>query len=89
MMFPYSRELQIYRTTPQATTNVSPCELLMGRALHTRFDMLRPSVEKRVKLNRSKGMMYLAKKVVLILFAQEIFMEVLSGFQDWSSYSIR
>jgi len=37
-----------YRTTPQATTNVAPCELLMGRALRTRFDMLRPNTEKRV-----------------------------------------
>ena len=40
--------LLTYRTTPQATTNVTPCELLMGRALQTRFDMLRPSTEKRV-----------------------------------------
>ena len=40
--------LLTYRTTPQATTNVAPCELLMGRALRTRFDMLRPNIEKRV-----------------------------------------
>ena len=40
--------LLTYRTTPQATTNVAPCKLLMSRAFRTRFDMLRPSTEKRV-----------------------------------------
>ena len=40
--------LLTYRTTPHATTNAAPCELLMNRVLHTHFDMLRPSTEKRV-----------------------------------------
>jgi len=46
--------LLTYRTTPQATTNVAPSELLMGRALCTRLDMLRPSVKKRVCDSQAK-----------------------------------
>jgi len=46
--------LLTYRTTPQATTNVAPCELLLGRALRTHFDMLRPSVENRVCDSQAK-----------------------------------
>ena len=40
--------LLTYRTTPHATTNAAPCELLMNRVLRTRLDMLPPSTEKRV-----------------------------------------
>ena len=29
-------------------TNVAPCELVMGRALRTCFDMLQPSTKKKV-----------------------------------------
>ena len=46
--------LLTYRTTPQATTNVAPCELLMGRALRTRFDMLRPNTAKKVCDSQAK-----------------------------------
>ena len=42
-----------YRVTPQSTTGVSPCQLLMGRRLHTRLDRIFPNkddlVEKRQK----------------------------------------
>lgn len=37
-----------YRTTPQATTQQTPCFLFLGRELRTRFDLLRPSVAERV-----------------------------------------
>ena len=46
--------LLTYRTTPHATTNVAPCELLMNRVLRTRFDVLRPSTEKRVCDSQAK-----------------------------------
>ena len=32
-----------YRTTPHATTGISPAELLMGRPLRTHLDLLRPN----------------------------------------------
>ena len=34
--------LLAYRTTPHATTNVAPCELLMNRKIRTRLDLLYP-----------------------------------------------
>ena len=42
-----SRFLLAYRTTLHTTTGVSPAELLMGRKLKTRMDLVRPGLEKR------------------------------------------
>ena len=44
-----SRFLITYRNTPSSTTGVSPAQLFMKRSLHTRLDLLRPSVQKRVQ----------------------------------------
>ena len=43
------RFLLSYRTTPNATTGVSPAELLFSRTLRTRLNLLRPP---RCKINR-------------------------------------
>jgi transposase InsO family protein len=37
-----------YRNTPHATTGVTPAELLFGRKLRTRLDLLRPTLHDRV-----------------------------------------
>ena len=37
-----SRFLLRYRVTPHTTTQLSPAELMMGRKLRTRLDLLRP-----------------------------------------------
>ena len=57
MVYPYSSDLQIFflhTERLQTTINVAPCELLMGRALRTCFDMLRPSTEKKVCDSQAK-----------------------------------
>lgn len=36
------------RSTPHATTGVSPCTLFLRRNVRTRFDLLRPNVDKHV-----------------------------------------
>ena len=46
--------LLTYRTTPHATTGTPPCELLMGRTLRTRWDLLKPDVGQRVCWRQSK-----------------------------------
>ena len=46
--------LLMYRTTPHCITNIAPCELLMGRALRTRLDVLRPNLESKVCLEQTK-----------------------------------
>ena len=43
-----SRMLLQYRITPHSTTGLSPAELLMGRKLHSRLDLLKPRIDKRV-----------------------------------------
>ena len=46
--------LLTYRTTPHSTTGVPPCELLMGRSLHTRLDLLRPNLGRTVRQSQSR-----------------------------------
>ena len=38
-----------YRITPHTTTGVSPAELLLGRRLRTKLDLIRPNTAKRVE----------------------------------------
>ena len=40
------RFLLNYRTTPQGTTGIPPAQLLMGRQLRTRLDLVIPDVAK-------------------------------------------
>ena len=37
-----------YRTTPQATTGVPPCDLFLGRLIRTGLDLLKPDLAKNV-----------------------------------------
>ena len=43
-----------YRLTPQTTTKTSPSELLFGRRLRSRLDLLKPNTAVRVELEQSK-----------------------------------
>lgn len=43
-----SRFLLTYRTTPHATTGISPAQLLMNRQPQTRLDLVRPDLQRRV-----------------------------------------
>ena len=40
--------LLTYRTTPHSTTNKTPSEMMFGRRIRTRLDLLRPSIEQAV-----------------------------------------
>ena len=43
-----ARFLFAYRTTPQSTTTVNPAELMFGRKIKTRLDMLHPDLRSKV-----------------------------------------
>jgi hypothetical protein len=49
-----ARFLLNYRRTPQSTTGISPAELLLGRRLRTRLDLLRPSLTSTVEAKQEK-----------------------------------
>ena len=49
-----ARVLFSYRITPQSTTGVSPAELLQGRKLRSRLDLLKPSIATRVEKKQQK-----------------------------------
>ena len=44
-----ARMLFQYRITPHTTTGIAPADLLMGRTLRSRLDILKPHVEQRVQ----------------------------------------
>ena len=46
--------LLTYRTTPHSTTGIPPCELLMGRQLRTRWDLLKPDMSNTVRQRQEK-----------------------------------
>lgn len=46
--------LWTYQTTPHTTTGIPPCELLMGRSLHTRWGLLKSDVGQGVCWCQSK-----------------------------------
>ena len=46
--------LLMYRSTPHCTTGQSPAELLMGRRLRTKLDLIFPCVNRKVEKEQCK-----------------------------------
>ena len=53
-----------YRITPQSSTGISPAELLMGRRLHCKLDLLHPDIPKRVIQQQDKMITRSGRKVL-------------------------
>ncbi|XP_062380634.1 uncharacterized protein K02A2.6-like [Sardina pilchardus] len=49
-----SRFLFSYRITPQATTGLSPAEMLMNRRLRSAFDLLKPDIKSKIQQRQLK-----------------------------------
>ena len=49
-----ARFLFNYRITPHSTTDMSPSELMFGRQLRTRFDLLQPQLKSKVVEKQQK-----------------------------------
>ena len=74
-----------YRMAPQSTTGVSPAELLMGRRLRTRLDLLKPNTADRVE---SKQFQQKAKhdstaKARVFHVGQAVFMKNVNSSRRW------
>ena len=57
-----TRFLFSYRSTPHTTTGVSPAELMFGRRLRTRFDLLQPDTGERVLRKQEKQKDYFDRR---------------------------
>ena len=64
------RFLLQYRITPHTTAGRSPAELLNGRKLKTRLDLLHPALQGRVKQKQSNMKKYHDGKTPLRLLSQ-------------------
>ena len=49
-----STSISLHWVTPQSMTKVSPAELLFGKKLRTRFDLLRPNMAGRVRYKQER-----------------------------------
>ena len=49
-----ARFLFNYRITPHSTTGIAPAELMFGRELRTRFDLLQPALASKVSKNQEQ-----------------------------------
>ena len=49
-----ARFLFQYHITPHTTTGLPPCEMLMGRKLHSRLDLLKPDIQARMISKQAK-----------------------------------
>jgi len=57
-----------YRTTPHATTGCSPAELLMGRSLRSRLDLIRPDQKDSVDASQYRQRQQFNKNVKVRTF---------------------
>ena len=80
-----------YRATPHATTNVSPSELLQGRKLRTRFDLMRPDIQGHVTSKQATQKAYHDKhaKSRSLLPGASVSVRVYSGRERWIPGIIR
>lgn len=46
--------LMTYRSTPHATTGQSPASLFLGRSIRTRFDLMRPVLGEKVRVEQAR-----------------------------------
>ena len=49
-----ARVLFQYRITPHSTTGISPAEMLLGRKLRSRLDLLKPNLEQKVAVKQQQ-----------------------------------
>ena len=77
--------LFMYRTTPNATTGVSPAELFLKCTLRTRLDLLHPSVQTRVAEKQMTQKMYHDQRSRPRYFeiGQTVLVKNLKGMPKW------
>ena len=80
-----SRFLFRYRITPHTTTGVSPAELLMGRRLRSRMDLVLPNLAQRVATQQEKQAAYRNKHTQVKTFDKDdkVFVRDLPSGKDW------
>jgi len=80
--------LIIYRTTPHSTTNETPAQLLMGRKLRTKLDLLKPSVEERVHKNQFRAMITSNRTLREFVEGQAVAVRDYRGHDKWITATV-
>ena len=85
-----SKFLFKYRVTPHTVTGIPPCEMLMGRRLRSRLDLLYPSIATRVESHQEKQKESHDTKRPLRTFqvGDLVYAEKFSGLPKWIPASI-
>ena len=87
-----ARFLLQYRITPHSTTGRSPAELLFGRKLRTRLDLVKPDLSKTVECKQlNQKMLYDKKAKVRVLgIGDRVYVKNFGQGQRWlSGYILR
>ena len=78
-----------YRITPQGTTGQAPSELMMKRKLRTRLDLVRPSLNKKVKRAQQVSQSYKGGKVREIQINDKVQVKNFSSGPTWLYGTVR
>ena len=80
-----ARFLFQYRITPHTTTGVSPAEMLFGRRLRSRLDLLKPSVHQRVEERQRQQQRYRDQhsRTVTFTVGEKVFIKNFRPGRKW------
>ncbi|XP_062404761.1 uncharacterized protein K02A2.6-like [Sardina pilchardus] len=80
-----SRFLAAYRSTPHATTGRSPAEMLFGRPVRTRWDLLRPDTQTKVFRNQERMICRgnRTRPTRTLMSGSEVWVRDFTGRQKW------
>ena len=78
-----ARFLISYRNTKQTITGMSPAELMFGKTLRTRLDLLRPDLKQSVKSNQKKQVDNSTSRVRTISVGERVMVRDYLGENKW------
>lgn len=72
-----------YRIAPHSTTGFGPSDLMLGRPIRTKLDLLKPEVEREIVAKQSQFMENRMKEICEFSIGQEVFARNYCGEMKW------